>query len=79
MFRTKVGELLPQVTTPKIHGQYARAREAEGKYKEAVAAYENAKDWDNVIRFVGTTFNNTFLSVSLVRSVQTFNSFNGLY
>ena len=52
IFRAKVGELLPQVTTPKIHGQYARAKESEGKYKEAVAAYETAKDWDNVIRSV---------------------------
>lgn len=28
---TKVGELLPNVSSPKIHGQYARAKEAEGK------------------------------------------------
>jgi len=42
---------LPQVTSPKIHGQYARAKEAEGKYKDAALAYENAKDWDNVIRY----------------------------
>lgn len=49
--RTKVGELLPNVSSPKIHGQYARAKEAEGRYKEAAAAYENAKDWDNVIRY----------------------------
>lgn len=49
--RVKVGELLPQVTSPKIHGQYARAKEAEGKYKDAALAYENAKDWDNVIRY----------------------------
>lgn len=48
--RAKVGELLPQVKTPKIHGQYARAKEAEGKYKEAANAYETAKDWDNAIR-----------------------------
>jgi len=49
-----VSEMLPHVTAPKIHSQYARAREAEGRYKEAVVAYENAKDWDSVIRYVVT-------------------------
>lgn len=43
--------MLPHVTAPKIHSQYARAREAEGRYKDAVVAYENAKDWDSVIRY----------------------------
>jgi WD repeat-containing protein 19 len=38
------------VASPKIHVQYARAKEAEGRYKEAAAAYETAKDWENVIR-----------------------------
>ncbi|XP_072170705.1 WD repeat-containing protein 19-like [Diadema setosum] len=47
---SKVGELLPQVTSPKIHTQYAKAKEADGKYKDAALAYQNAKDWDNVIR-----------------------------
>ena len=47
---TRVGELLPQVTAPKIHQQYARAKEAEGRYKEAAKAYTSARDWDNVIR-----------------------------
>nr|XP_054756020.1 WD repeat-containing protein 19-like isoform X1 [Lytechinus pictus] len=46
----KVGELLPQITSPKIHSQYAKAKEADGKYKDAASAYRNAKDWDNVIR-----------------------------
>ena len=50
LLRNKVGELLPQVTSPKIHVQYARAKEAEGRYKDAAAAYATAKDWDNVIR-----------------------------
>ena len=44
--------MLPHVTAPKIHCQYARAREAEGRYKEAVVAYETARDWDSVIRYV---------------------------
>ena len=47
--------MLPHVTAPKIHSQYARAREAEGRFKDAVVAYENAKEWDNVIRYVSLT------------------------
>ncbi len=45
-----MGELLPKVPAPKIHGQYARAKEAEGRYKEAAMAYSSARDWDSVIR-----------------------------
>ncbi len=30
--RAKVGELLPHVTSPKIHLQYAKAKEMDGKY-----------------------------------------------
>ena len=48
--RAKVGELLTHVTSPKLHAQYAKAKEADGKYKDAAAAYEAAKDYDNFIR-----------------------------
>jgi WD repeat-containing protein 19 len=47
-----VGELLHHITSPKIHIQYAKAKEADGRYKEAAEAYKQAKDWDNVIRWV---------------------------
>jgi WD repeat-containing protein 19 len=40
------------VTSPKIHIQYAKAKEADGRFKEAAEAYKNAKDWDQVIRSV---------------------------
>ena len=49
-FRNKVGELLVHVTSPKLHAQYAKAKEADGRYKEAAVAYEAAKDYDSVIR-----------------------------
>ena len=42
--------MLSKVASPKIHQQYARAKEAEGRYKEAAQAYASAKDWDSVIR-----------------------------
>ncbi len=48
----KVGELLPNVHSPKIHAQYAKAMEAEKKYKQAAEAYRNAKDYDNLVRYI---------------------------
>ena len=50
IFRSKVGELLEHVSSPKLHGLYAKAKEADGKYKDAVKAYEAAKDYESVIR-----------------------------
>uniref|UniRef100_A0A1I8I8I8 WD_REPEATS_REGION domain-containing protein n=1 Tax=Macrostomum lignano TaxID=282301 RepID=A0A1I8I8I8_9PLAT len=47
---TKIGELLPYVSSPKLHLQYAKAREAEGRYRDAVEAYKTAKEWESVIR-----------------------------
>ena len=46
----KVGELLGSITSPKIHSQYGKAKEADGYYKEAFKAYMNAKEYENAIR-----------------------------
>jgi len=67
---SKVSEMLPHVTAPKIHSQYARAREAEGRYKEAVVAYQNAKDWDSVIRVYLDHLHNADEAVRVVRATQ---------
>ena len=48
--RVKVGEILPNVNTPKIHSMYGKARESEGRFKEACAAYIKAGEWENAIR-----------------------------
>uniref|UniRef100_A0A3B5B1S0 WD repeat-containing protein 19 n=1 Tax=Stegastes partitus TaxID=144197 RepID=A0A3B5B1S0_9TELE len=66
----KVGELLPNVSSPKIHLQYAKAKEADGKYKDAARAYESAKDWDNVIRVLLDHLNNPEDAVRVVRETQ---------
>ncbi|XP_072190356.1 WD repeat-containing protein 19 isoform X2 [Excalfactoria chinensis] len=66
----KVGELLPHVSSPKIHLQYAKAKEADGRYKEAVVAYENAKQWDSVIRLCLDHLNNPERAVNIVRETQ---------
>lgn len=47
---SKVGELLMNTSSPKLHTQYAKAREAEGRFKEAALAYCNAADWSNAVR-----------------------------
>lgn len=49
-FRNKVGEILRHSTSPKLHAQYAKAREADRHYKEAAKAYEIARDYDNAAR-----------------------------
>jgi WD repeat-containing protein 19 len=46
----KVGTLLSKVSAPKYHGLYAKAREADGHYKEAAEAFKRAKDYDNFVR-----------------------------
>ncbi|XP_014378025.1 WD repeat-containing protein 19 isoform X1 [Alligator sinensis] len=66
----KVGELLPHVSSPKIHLQYAKAKEADGRYKEAVMAYKNAKQWDSVIRLYLDHLNNPEKAVNIVRETQ---------
>ncbi|XP_076854842.1 WD repeat-containing protein 19-like [Brachyhypopomus gauderio] len=66
----KVGELLPQVSSPKIHLQYAKAMEADGRYKEAAQAYENARDWDSVIRVLLEHLNSPEEAVRIVRETQ---------
>jgi WD repeat-containing protein 19 len=42
--------LMDRITTPKLHHQYAKAKEAEKAYSEAAVAYEKAKDMDSVVR-----------------------------
>ncbi|XP_065554920.1 WD repeat-containing protein 19 isoform X2 [Lathamus discolor] len=66
----KVGELLPHVSSPKIHLQYAKAKEADGRYNEAVIAYEHAKQWDSVIRLYLDHLNNPEKAVNVVRETQ---------
>ncbi|XP_046901307.1 WD repeat-containing protein 19 isoform X3 [Hypomesus transpacificus] len=66
----KVGELLPQVSSPKIHLQYAKAKEVDGRYQEAAQAYESARDWDNLIRVLLEHLNSPEDAVRIVRETQ---------
>ncbi|XP_043289722.1 WD repeat-containing protein 19 isoform X2 [Venturia canescens] len=67
---SKVGQLLPQISSPKINIQYAKAKEAEGKYEEAARAYETAKDYDNIIRINLEHLNNPARSVEIVQQTK---------
>jgi len=64
---SKVGELLPNLTSPKIYAQYAKAREVDGKYQDAASAYEKAKDFDNVIRIQLDHLKNPEAAVAVVK------------
>ncbi|CAG5102206.1 Similar to Wdr19: WD repeat-containing protein 19 (Mus musculus) [Cotesia congregata] len=66
----KVGQLLPQISAPKINIQYAKAKEAEGKYDDAARAYEIAKDYDNIIRINLEYLNNPGRSVEIVQQTK---------
>ncbi|KAK0167381.1 hypothetical protein PV327_004788 [Microctonus hyperodae] len=66
----KVGQLLPQISAPKINIQYAKAKEAEGKYEEASNAFEAAKDYDNIVRINLEYLNNPARSVEIVQQTK---------
>lgn len=66
----KVGELLSNVTSNKIHLQYAKAKENDGSYQDAVKAYYIAKDYDSVIRLQLDYLNNPEIAVELVQETK---------
>lgn len=66
----KVGTLLNEITSNKIHLQYAKAKESEGKYEEAVRAYTSAKDYDSVIRLHLDYLNSPEVAVELVQETK---------
>ena len=47
--------------------QYAKAKEAEGHYREAVVAYEAARDYDNAVRIHLDQLNNPEAAVRIVK------------
>lgn len=44
----------------QIQLQYAKAKEAEGHYRDAVVAYEAARDYDNAVRIHLVSGKHTF-------------------
>lgn len=66
----KVAELLPNITSSKVHLQYGRAKETEGKYQEAADAYYAAKDFESVIRLQLDYLNKPESAVQLVQETK---------
>jgi WD repeat-containing protein 19 len=62
--------LMVKITTPKLHQQYAKAKESRGSYREAVVAYERAKDMDSVIRICLDNLNEPQKAFALARQSQ---------
>lgn len=46
----QAARLIPRVALPRLHALYARACEEAGRYPEAAAGYERARDLDSVVR-----------------------------
>lgn len=66
----KVEQLLPKITSPSIHLQYAKAKELDGRYAEALKSYKLAKDFDSVIRLNLDYLNNPDEAVQFVQETK---------
>ena len=97
---TKIGKLLPHISSPKIQVSlneenwmifrakyyilltselinpnftyfqlaYARAKESDNRFSEAVQAYESARDYDNAVRVYLDHLNDPESAVKIVKS-----------
>eukprot|EP00736_Rhodelphis_marinus_P010453 Rmarinus@m.5781 len=61
--------LMAKITVPKLHLQYAQAKEKEGAYQEAAKEYAAGKDMDSVVRLCldASKLNNPQKAFSIVR------------
>ena len=50
--RKKVGDIFSHITSPKLHTQYAKACEADGRFEEAAQAYVAAGDHESAVRYI---------------------------
>lgn len=66
----KVEQLLPKITLPYIHLQYAKAKESDGRYADALKSYKIAKDFDSAIRLNLQHLNNPDEAVQLVQETK---------
>ncbi|VVC92258.1 unnamed protein product [Leptidea sinapis] len=46
----KVEALIPKINSPSVHLQYAKAKEAEGRYQDALKSYLKAQDYESAVR-----------------------------
>lgn len=62
----RVSTLVEKVVSPRIHVQYAEAKEKTANYEDAVIAYAAAKDYNSVIRIQLEHLNNPHAAVELL-------------
>ncbi|KAG1659031.1 WD repeat-containing protein 19 [Nymphon striatum] len=63
----EVKNLLSKITSHKIFGQYAKAKEVDKNYQESAKAYKLAQDYDNLIRILLENLNNPEEAVKIVK------------
>ena len=61
---SKVNKLIDKIDNQDIQHQFARAKEAEGKYHDAVKSYLKCQDWINVVRLYLNHLDNPGLRLS---------------
>lgn len=67
---SKVGEMLAKINDREIQIQFARSKENDGKYRDALKAYAKAEDWTNVVRLYLDHLNNPGEAVKIVKETQ---------
>ena len=65
---TKISGLLSNISSPKIQLQFPN--ETDGKYKEAVVAYEAARDFDSAVRLLLDKLNDPENAVRIVKQTR---------
>jgi len=61
------GPLMHKIGTPKLHAQYAKAKESRGAFMEAATSYEAAQDWEAVVRIFLQQLNDPAKAFDIVR------------
>lgn len=64
----RVDDILPNVTSMKLHAVYAKAKEGEGRYKEAINSYQIANDIDSIVRILIEHMNDPHAASEIVLS-----------
>jgi WD repeat-containing protein 19 len=62
--------LMSKISTPKLHLQFAKAKESRGAFRDALVAYERARDLDSVVRLCLDNLNEPQKAFQLVRETQ---------
>jgi len=61
------GPLMGKIHTPKLHMEYAKAKESRGAFREALVGYERARDLDSIVRLYLQNLNEPQKAFQLVR------------